>query len=289
VSRQDRDERAMPYAVVSRGSRLHYRTAGTEGPWVVLLMGLGASSHMWLDVPDRLARESPRYRVLTVDLLGTGESDPLTRPCSLRTMARHVVAAMDAAGVGRAYVVGLSMGGMVAQHVAIDHGHRLEGLVLMATTPGLVYGGLPTPRALRSLIRVSLGRSEQIAEAMVADLILPRMQRHRAREMVERLRDAHRAAPTQTQAFVWHLLACTLHSTGRDLRRIRAPTVVVTGDDDIVMGRRASRALVARIPGATLEVVPSCGHGISFTHPEAVRRALARLRSGGAAEAAHAG
>lgn len=275
----------MPYALVSAGSRLHYRTVGTEGPWVVLLMGLGASSHMWLDVPDRLTRAAPRYRVLLVDLLGTGESDPLTRPHSLRTMARHVISAMDAAGVARAYVVGLSMGGMVAQHLAIDHGHRLEGLVLMATTPGLVHGGLPTPRALASLIRVSVGRSEQIAEAMVADLILPQTQRHRAREVVERLRDAARVSPTRTQAFVWQLLASALHSTGRKLRRIRVPTAVVTGDDDIVMGRRASRVLASKIRGATLEVVPQCGHGISFTHPEVVVRALARLRSG-AAEAA---
>jgi 3-oxoadipate enol-lactonase len=268
----------MPYAVAADGPRIHYRTHGTEGPWVVLLMGLGASSHMWLDVPDRLVRGQPRYRVLTVDLLGTGESDPLRRPLSLRAMARHVVGAMDAAGARRAYVVGLSMGGMIAQHVAIDHGDRLEGLVLMATTPGLLLGGLPTWRALRSLLRVSLGRSEQIAEAIVADLILAPSQRGRAREMVERLRDGFGAAPTQSGAFLWHLLACIFHSTGRDLARIRTPTVVVTGDHDIVMGRRSSRVLASRIPGAALEVIPSCGHGISFSHPDAVAGALARLR-----------
>ncbi|HEY2518027.1 MAG TPA: alpha/beta hydrolase, partial [Polyangiaceae bacterium] len=253
---------------------------GARGPWVVLLMGLGASSLMWLDVPERLVQGERPSRVLAVDLLGTGDSDRLRRPVSLRTMADHVVRAMDAAGVERADLVGLSMGGMVAQHVALNHGDRLDGLVLMATTPGLVYGGLPTPRALRALLRTSLRRSKnrKVAEGLVADLILPQTQRHRAAELVERLGEAYRAAPTRSESFLWHLVACAVHSTAGDLQRIRVPTVVVTGDDDIVIGRRSSRVLASRIPNAQLEVVPACGHGISFTHPEAVVAAIARLR-----------
>jgi 3-oxoadipate enol-lactonase len=272
----------MPYAITRDAARIHYRTHGTEGPWVVLLMGLGAPSDMWLDVPERLAQGPAPHRVLTLDTLGTGASDPLRRPLSLRAMATHVVAAMDAAGARRAYVVGLSMGGMIAQHVALDHGERVEGLVLMATTPGLLQGGLPTWRALRSLLRVSFGRSQPVAETMVADLILAPSQRAQARELVERLKVGFRTAPTPSRAFVLQLVACVLHSTGRDLARIRTPTVVVTGDHDIVMGRRASRVLASRIPGAALEVIPSCGHGISFTHPEAVTAAVARLRAAAA-------
>src|SRR5205085_744379 len=79
-------------------------------------------------------------------------------------------------GVDRAYLVGLSMGGMVAQHVALTYPDRLDGLVLMATTPGIIHGGLPTLRALRSLLRVSFGRRNDrvAARELVADLILSR-------------------------------------------------------------------------------------------------------------------
>ena len=269
----------MPYAVAPQAGRIHYRTHGVRGPWVVLLMGLGASSRMWLDIPERLARAEHPSRVLTVDLLGTGESDRLRRPVSLRAMADHVVSAMDAAGVERADLVGLSMGGMVAQHVALNHSQRLAGLVLMATTPGLVYGGLPTLRALRALLRTRFRRKDRnLGEGLVADLILPQTQRHRAAELVERLGEAYRAAPTRSESFLWHLVASAVHSTAGDLRRIRVPTVVLTGDDDIVIGRRSSRVLASRIPNAQLEVIPACGHGISFTHPEAVVGAIVRLR-----------
>ncbi len=271
----------MPYAMTSSGSRVHYQVHGTEGPWVILLMGLGAPSDLWLDVPELLARHDPPFRVMTVDNIGTGRSDRMRRPLSLRAMASHVIGAMDAAGVDRAYLVGLSMGGMVAQHVALTYPDRLDGLVLMATTPGIIHGGLPTLRALRSLLRVSFGRRNDrvAARELVADLILSRGSRELAEAVIERVTPAYRAAPTTTESFVYQLLACALHSTGRDLRRIRTPTIVVTGDDDIVMGRRSSRFLASRIPNAHLEIVPGCGHGINFTHPETVARAIARLRA----------
>jgi pimeloyl-ACP methyl ester carboxylesterase len=71
------------------------------------------------------------------------------------------------------------------------------------------------------------------------------------------------------------------HSTGRHLGRITTPTVVVAGSDDIVMPPRSARLLAERIPNAVLEIVPDCGHGISFSHPDVVRRAVARLSAPG--------
>lgn len=271
----------MPHAIADDDARIHYEVYGTEGPWVVLLMGLGAPSGLWLDIPQRLVGGDTPYRVLAIDSLGTGKSGRMRAPATLRSMARHVVSAMDHAGVQRAYLAGMSMGGMIAQHVALSFAHRLEGLVLMATSPGILHGGLPTLRALRSLVRTALRRSEdaRLVQDLVADLILHPDERSRAREIIDLLAPAARASPTTSETFIWQLLACTLHSTGRDLARICTPTVVVTGDHDIVMGPRGSHLLAERIPGALLEIVPRCGHGITFTHPDALSRALARLRA----------
>jgi 3-oxoadipate enol-lactonase len=271
----------VPHAIAAQGERIYYDVFGSEGPWVVLLMGLGAPSGLWLDIPQRLAQGDAPYRVLTVDSLGTGRSDRIRPLFTLRTMASHVVCAMDAAGIERAYLAGISMGGMVAQHVALGYAERLEGLVLMATTPGIVHGGIPSLRAIRSLVRTVFRRTNDrlLAQELVADLILHPDDRERAQEIIELVAPAFRDSPTRSEAFLWQLAACVLHSTGRDLSRIRTPTIVVTGDNDIVMGPRSSRVLASRIPNAVLEIVPRCGHGISFTHPDALTRALARLRS----------
>ena len=257
---------------------MHYEVHGDEGPWVVLLMGLGGPSQMWLDIPRQLRDEG--YRVLTVDNRGTGRSDPLRRPVSLRSMADDVIHAMDAASAKRVVVVGMSMGGMIAQHVALRHGHRLSGLVLLATSPGLPHGQLPTPRAMRALLVSVMGASVSPAMylRLIEDLVLSPAERARTAEIADRMALAARSAPrTPPASFLWQLLACATHSTGRHLGRITTPTVVLAGSDDIVMGVGSARVLARRIPHAVLEVVPDSGHGITFTRPEVVLRAVARL------------
>jgi pimeloyl-ACP methyl ester carboxylesterase len=268
----------MPFARSTDGGRVHYEVHGDDGPWVVLLMGLGAPSQMWLEIPRQLRDRG--YRVLTMDNRGTGRSDPLRRPVSLRSMADDVAEAMDAASADRAIVVGTSMGGMIAQHTAIRHGRRLSGLVLLATTPGLPHGQLPTPRAVRALLVSALGtRMNPVTYLrLIEDLVLSPADRARAVEIADRMARAALSAPrTPPASFLWQLLACTMHSTGRHLGRITTPTIVVAGSDDIVMGVGSARVLARRIPNAELDVVPDTGHGITFTRPEAVLRAVARL------------
>jgi pimeloyl-ACP methyl ester carboxylesterase len=277
----------MPFARGTGGARVYYEVYGDEGPWVVLLMGLGAPSQMWLDIPRQL--RSAGYRVLTVDNRGTGRSDALRRPVTLRSMADDAVHAMDAAAVDRAVVVGMSMGGMIAQHLALRHGHRLSGLVLLATTPGLPHGQLPSPRAMRALFVSARGAniSTRMYLRLIEDLVLSPADRTRTVEIADRMAQAARSAPSTTPAsFLWQLLACAVHSTGRRLRRITTPTIVVAGGDDIVMGVRSARVLARRIPHAFLEVVPDTGHGITFTRPEVVLRAVAHLAPVAPAEVA---
>ena len=268
----------MPFARGTGGGRVYYEVHGDDGPWVVLLMGLGAPSQMWLDIPRQL--RDAGYRVLTVDNRGTGKSDPLRRPVSLRSMADDVVHAMDAAGADRVIVVGMSMGGMIAQHAALQHPHRLSGLVLLATTPGLPHGRLPAARAMRALLVSALGAS--ISPAMylrlIEDLVLSPAERARTVEIADRMAQAARSAPrTPPGSFLWQLLACAMHSTGRRLGSITTPTIVLAGSDDIVVGVTSARMLARRIPNAVLDVVPDTGHGIAFTRPEIVLAAVARL------------
>src|SRR5690349_4091284 len=128
----------MPF-VTRPGADIHYEMQGEEGPVVVLLQGLGLSSRFWFDVPDSLWKDPARpRRVITIDNRGTGRSSRPRgwAPWTLGTMADDVAAVLDDAGVADAVIVGISMGGMIAQHVALRHRTRVRGLVLLATSPG---------------------------------------------------------------------------------------------------------------------------------------------------------
>ncbi len=146
----------MPFATGARGARIHYETRGTGGPTAVLIQGLGLSSRFWFDVPDRLAAGRDPWRVLTPDHRGVGRSDRPLGPYFMRTMADDVAAVLDDARVDRAYVVGISLGGMVAQHVAIRHPSRVAGLVLLATTAGFPHVRVPSPLVLARFLSLPL-------------------------------------------------------------------------------------------------------------------------------------
>jgi 3-oxoadipate enol-lactonase len=266
----------MPYVRVAPNLRIHYETHGLSGPWVVLVMGLGASSRLWGDLPERLTAGEPPYRVLTLDNRGTGKSDPPTRPFRMRDMADDLARVMEHADIARAHIVGVSMGGMIAQHFAIHHPSRVEGLALLSTTPGVLHSGPPHPRALRSLL--SYGSRGMDGETMVADLLLARSQKHLAREVLKELKVLVGREATRPTSFFAQLLACAFHDTGASLARITAPTVIVTGDEDIVLPPRGSRVLAKLIPNARYEELTATGHGVPFTDREIIQRMLAMLR-----------
>lgn len=268
----------MPFAP-SRGRspvRIHYALHGDRGPVVVLLHGLGLSSRFWFDVPALLAGDpaAPR-RVLTVDNRGTGRSDKPLRPWSMRAMADDVVDVLDHAGVEEAVVVGLSMGGMIAQHVAIRHPARVRGLVLLATTAGFLTGALPEARALARLLTLPLGGPR--AGVNLVRLLLPESRWAEGRELFREWPRAMREDPTTPATFAAHFLAASTHFAAPRLGRIRCPAVVVAGRHDPLVPLRNAEVLARRIPQAELEILEDAGHAVFAGDPDLVRRMVDRL------------
>ena len=267
------DTGTMPLVVGHGGARIHYEVLGDSGPWIVLLQGLGLSSRFWFEVPERLV--SGPHRVIVLDNRGTGRSDRPGGIYRMAHMADDVVSVMDAAGADKAVVVGISMGGMIAQHVALRHAVRVSGLVLLATSPGLPHMRLPGVRTLATLLSLPLRRDR--GGPGLARLLLPVAHLPRARELLSKWPAALAEAPVAARSFFAQLAAVALHTTGFRLREVRCPTVVVTGSEDLLVHPANSSVIAARIPGAFLEVLPNVGHGIPLLDEDVVMRAIQRL------------
>jgi 3-oxoadipate enol-lactonase len=273
----------MPFAVGPRGARIHYRVRGDSGENVVLVQGLGLSSRFWFEQPELLVGDPERpRRVLVLDNRGTGRSDKPRPPYRMAEMADDVIAVMDAAGMRRAVVVGISMGGMIAQHVALRHPKRVDGLVLLATTPGLPHGRLPGIRALATLLSFPLFGSRGGVK-LLASILLSKEHIHDARTLMHEWPAALREEPMPPLAFLGQFAAVMLHSTGFRLHRLDVPVIVVGARQDVLVPAACSKKLAKLIPHAELELLETAAHGIPITDREVVRRALERLRGRDAA------
>ena len=267
----------MPIAP-SKGARIHYTVRGERGagPAVVLIQGLGLSSRFWFDVPDLLAadKDAPRF-VIAIDNRGTGKSDKPRRLWRMGTMADDVIAVLDHAGVDQAFIVGISMGGMIAQHVALRHPGRVRGLVLLATTAGFLMGALPEATALKRLLTLPLGGPR--AATNLTRLLLPESKWGRAREIFRDWPLAMRDDPTLPHTFAAHLFAASTHLVTRRLRQIQCPAIVVAGSHDSLIPLQNARVLAKGIPRAELEIVEETGHAVFADDRDLVRRMVVRL------------
>jgi len=271
----------MPTARVN-GIEMYYEEIGGGEP-LILIMGFGGDHLAWAFQARAFAE---RYRVVTFDNRGVGQSDAPDTPYSIRTMADDTAALMTALGIDRAHVVAASMGGMIGQELALGYPARVRTLHLACTTArpdAHMKALLATWRELRTtLSRPSLVR------AMALWLFSFRTYAARP-EFVEMVIQTALATPypQSLAGFLGQAAAIEHHDTLARLQRLHCPTLVTVGEDDVLVPPRFSHELAARIPGATLRTVPEAGHVYFWEQPEAFNRLcldfLAGVRREGAA------
>jgi 3-oxoadipate enol-lactonase len=259
----------MPYARTSDGIRVHYDVLGrASAPPVLMIQGLGADKHGW-DM-QRLVL-STRYRVIALDNRGAGRSDKPFGHYSLEQMADDALAVLDAVGVDTAHVVGASMGGAIAQILAVVHPHRVRSLTLVCTAcrnhpwrRELIEGW-----ATRATER---GMGDMAAEA-ARWVIGPRSFR--------RLLPAFGwlgplAMGRSSHAFVAQVRAIlnTDESMADRLSEVTVPTLVVVGNQDILTPRGDSEDLHERLPNSELVVISGAAHGLMVEHATTFNRVL---------------
>jgi 3-oxoadipate enol-lactonase len=251
--------------------RLHWEDTGGSGPPVLLVMGLGMNATGWWRTIPALSD----FRVISFDNRGVGRSDRVAGPYTVAEMADDAVSVLDAAGVERAHVYGISLGGMIAQEVALRHPDRVRALVLGATTAGgdeLV----PASEAVNAFVRL---RAQMTAEhAVWASVPINYARRTRleggqriAEDIAQRLR-----FPVEAEYYSAQLAAA--HGHAAEVAEIRAPTLVVHGDEDVLIPPANGERLAELIPGAELSMWPGAAH-LYFTDEPRMDRYVAEWLS----------
>jgi pimeloyl-ACP methyl ester carboxylesterase len=256
----------MPKVTVN-GIELHYVESGRGDP-LLLIMGFGGDHLAWT---LQLPAFAERHRVIAFDNRGAGQSSAPDEPYSTRLMAEDAVGLLDALGVERAHVLGVSMGGMIAQEVALNHPHRVRSLQLHCTyarPDGYMLALMDAWRRLR--VKATL---EEWLRTIALWLFAPVTFSERP-EFVEGVVQMGLANPHpfSLTGFLRQGDAVRGHDALARLAQLTCPTLVSVAEDDILVPPRFARQLAAAIPGATLKVVERAAHGYFWERPDVFNR-----------------
>ncbi|MFD9908905.1 alpha/beta fold hydrolase [Streptomyces sp. NPDC059063] len=243
----------MPFAYAPDGVALRYELRGSGEP-LVLLSGQSNNRHWWDPVIGDFAAE---FTTVTLDWRGTGESDrPDTDSYSTPGFAADVAAVLDDAGIGSAHVYGTSMGGRVAQWLAADHAARVDRLVLGCTSPGAPHGVERGPEVRAALAQRDADAARQaLLELMYTPAWIAAQEASGRREFGT-LGDP--GMPDRARGR--HLRASARHDAWDALPRIKAPTLVVHGSDDVFNPVANAPLIAERVPDARMRIVPGARH-----------------------------
>jgi len=250
--------------------------AGVDRPWVCLVHGLGYGRWGWEPVVGPLAE---RFRVVLHDNRGIGASDVPAGPYSAPQMASDVVAVLDDAGIERSHVVATSLGGMIAQELAIEHPERVDRLVLVSTTPG-GEGSYPMPETtVRLIAEMPWLPLEESLRRGVENALSPGALAEQP-SLVERINALRLAHPFDLAGWQSQATGGATYNGENRWRSIAAPTLVLHGTTDTVVDYRNSKLLASGIPDARLVLFEGVGHLLFWEQPERFVRVVSDFLEG---------
>jgi pimeloyl-ACP methyl ester carboxylesterase len=275
----------MPYRLIDEGQFVHYLDfhptnfpyksvgrdpliqSGSAKTPVVLLHGLGASGYSWLFQMDFLTKAG--YRTIAPDFRGFGQSSLPNDKLSISLLAHDLCWLLDELSVDRVHLVGLSLGGAVAQDFAIQNSRRVEKLILISTANRFRPDSLRL--ALYYIWRYLLGFTldlESQAAAVSHRIFYKDGQDFLRKNLIDQILSADRRAYRRT------ILALRSFDSGRNLPGIKSPTLVITGLEDTTVSPRMQAKLVDGIRGAEQAILPESGHGLTVEEPDRVNRLI---------------
>jgi 3-oxoadipate enol-lactonase len=246
------------------GTELNYERAG-EGEPLLLIQGMTANRLAWGRPFSSLLEES--FELISFDNRGMGLSSPASEGFSIAEMAADTAALLEALEIESAHVLGISMGGMIAQELALAHPGRLRSLTIGCSYCGGPGSQLMDPADFQGMAEaMSSGDAQRIYRAMWEVNLSPGFREDESRypgftEMSE-------ALPASRQTIGFQMQAILAHDTSARLPDLTIPTLVIHGTADRVLGYPNGPLIASLVPGARLETLEDVGHMFWWEQPE---------------------
>jgi len=254
-----------------KDSEIAYGMDGS-GECLVLIGGFTMVKESWESQVAELAR---RFRVITFDNRGVGETTVPPGPFTIEDMAADTVGLMDALGIDSAHIFGVSMGGLIAQILSLDYPDRVKKVALGCTTHGGRHAIQPEKAVMAVLAQAADPEisAEEVVRNKVPLVLSERFIREEPDRVEEFVRFALQYSPTPEGA-AGQMGALSVFNVKRRLGEIRCPVLVITGSEDRMMPPDNSKLLAEGVPGAELYMVEGAGHSFFFEKPDEVNRIL---------------
>ena len=253
----------MPSAKVG-DINMEYYVEGT-GPPLLMIMGLGGQAKSWGE--PFLDGLRPHFQIVRFSNRGTGLSDNPGGELTIRLMAEDAAGLLQELGIQRAHVLGISMGGMIAQELVLNHSQAVQGLALGCTNCGPAHSVPLSAEAVARMGRIgSLPVEERVQQFWLVTVTPEFMEADK--EFLDDIITAHLATPTPWETFGRQFMAAQLFDTYERLSQIDAPTLIIHGDRDVLVPVGNAEVLGKRIEGSQIRIVPGVGHMFFWEKPE---------------------
>jgi pimeloyl-ACP methyl ester carboxylesterase len=261
----------MPF-VRSRGATIYYEVRGSIGPPLVLLRGYASSIRTWNGVDYDLAKD---HITLVMDNRGTGQSSAPAGTYRVNQMARDVVAVMQHAGFESAHVLGTSLGGMIAQELALCFSRRVRSLVLVATAPGSNRGSPITGRGML-LLGTAAVMPGRLRAQLAAKATLSPANRHKFGGATRSAASCGNRQHGSLTGLIGQAYAIFRHRAAHRLSQLSVPTLIVHGAWDELIHPQNGRDMADLIPNARLESWLEAGHDLATEDPQRLANTVRR-------------
>ena len=262
----------MPKATAN-GIEIHYETQGHGQP-LVLISGLGYTKWEWHRMAPLLAGH---FQVITFDNRGVGQTDKPQGPYTAHMLAADTVGLLDELGIDKAIIMGHSMGGFIAQALALEFSHKVDKLILCSTNFGGPHHIPVTPEAMKVLTDVSSDPVTRFRNGLYISTAPGWAEKNpqMIQEWVEwRAANPIEPAPYQAQLAIGLGLLQEAAAFENYLYRIQVPTLILFGEYDMVVPPANAALLAEKIPDSKVVILPNAGHFFPIEVPGAASQAV---------------
>jgi pimeloyl-ACP methyl ester carboxylesterase len=236
-----------------------------SGPPLLMIMGMSGTALHWGE--PFLAAIRADFEVIVYDHRGVGSSSRLEGPTTIVELAEDAARLLTALGIDSAHVFGISMGGMIAQELALAHPERVRTLTLGCSSCGGVGSATMSAEALQRLSEAMMSGDRARAVRTAFELNVSGAMAEDAEVWARYLAISEQRA-VAVQVIVAQMQACAAHDANGRLPGLAVPTLVVHGTDDQVLPVENGRLIASRIPGSRLEILDGVGHLFFWEQPE---------------------